>query len=267
MEASVTTDPASSFRLDGKVAVITGSTRGIGRATAEMMARMGARVTISSRKADACEKIAAEFTSHGLSALAVPCHVADAEGRARLIAETLAAFGRIDILVTNAGVNPTSDPLQTLSEDSWDKVFAVNLKAAWQLSQLALPEIARQGGGAMVMLSSVASLVHSPGSGPYAIAKAGVNHMARQLAGEWGPRGIRVNSVAPGVTMTDMIRSKIDTPEAKARAAERTVLRRIGQPGDVAATILFLCSDAGRQITGQTIVVDGGMTLAAAARS
>ncbi|GGH62613.1 glucose 1-dehydrogenase [Frigidibacter albus] len=260
-------DPAALFRLDGKVAVITGSTRGIGRATAEMMARLGASAVISSRKSEACDAVAAEFATAGLTALALPCHVAEAEGRARLIGGTLEAFGRIDILVTNAGINPTTTPLAQLSEESWDKVFAVNLKAAWQLSQLALPEIARQGGGAMVLLSSIASLTASPGSGPYAVAKAGVNHLARQLAEEWGPSGIRVNSVAPGVTLTDMIRAKVGTPEAQARAAARTALRRIGAPEDVAATILFLCSDAGRQITGQTIVVDGGATLTAGLRS
>lgn len=249
------------FRLDGKVAVITGSTRGIGRATAEMMARMGARVTISSRKADACERVQAEFEQAGLESIAIPCHVGDAEGREHLVEATLKAFGRIDILVTNAGVNPTSQPLQTLTDETWDKVFDVNLKAAWQLSKLALPEIARQGGGAMVMLSSTASLGYAPGFGAYAVAKSGVNLLAQQLAGEWGPSGIRVNSVAPGVTKTDMIRASLGDPEKLAAAIEQTAIRRVGEPEDVAAAIHFLCCDAGRQITGQTLVVDGGANL------
>jgi dehydrogenase/reductase SDR family protein 4 len=259
----MTTDPAARFRLDGKVAVITGSTRGIGRATALMMAQLGAKVTISSRKAAACAQVQAEFEAAGLQSIAVPCHVAETEGRERLVEAALKAFGRIDILVTNAGVNPTSEPLGTVSEEVWDKVFDVNLKAAWQLSRLALPEIAKQGGGAMVMLSSTASVSYSPGFGAYAVAKAGVNHLARQLAGEWGPSGIRVNSVAPGVTKTDMIRASLGDPEKLAQATERTAIRRIGEPEDIAATILFLCSDAGRQITGQTLVVDGGANLTA----
>lgn len=259
----MTTDPGRLFRLDGKVAVITGSTRGIGRATAEMMARMGAKVTISSRKAAACEQVQAEFDAAGLESVSVPCHVGDAEGREQLIAAALKAFGRIDILVTNAGANPTSQPMQTLTEEVWDKVFDVNLRAAWQLGKLALPEIARQGGGAMVMLSSTASISYSPGFGAYAVAKAGVNHLARQLAGEWGPSGIRVNSVAPGVTKTDMIRASLGEPDRMAEAIERTAIRRIAEPEDLAATIHFLCCDAGRQITGQTLVVDGGSSLVA----
>jgi NAD(P)-dependent dehydrogenase (short-subunit alcohol dehydrogenase family) len=227
-----------------------------------MIAQAGGRVVISSRKSDACDAVRAAFESEGLEAIAAPCHVADAAGRAALVEATLKAYGRIDALVTNAGVNPIYSSLQDLSEDSWDKVFDVNLKAAWQLGKLALPEIARQGHGAMVMLSSIGSVLASPGSGAYAVAKAGVNHMARQLAGEWGPSGVRVNSVAPGVTRTDMIRARLADPAVLEKAQSRMPLRRVSEPEDIAAAILFLISDAGRQITGQTLVIDSGATLA-----
>ncbi len=259
----MTEGPEQLFRLDGKTALITGSSRGIGLATAWMMARAGARVVISSRKADACEAVTAEFAAAGLEAVSIPCHVGEQPGRERLVAATLEAYGRIDVLVCNAGANPVSSTMQDLSNESWDKIFEVNLRAAWKLGQLVLPRIAEQGGGAMVMLSSIGGHVASRGSGAYAVAKAGVNHMARQLAGEWGPEGVRVNAVSPGVTRTDMIRARLGAAEAQAKEASRIPLRRLAEPEDIAAAILFLCADAGRHITGQTLVIDGGSTLAA----
>lgn len=255
------------LRLDGKVALITGSTRGIGLATARMMAEAGARVVISSRKPEACQAVQAQFQAVGYEALAVPCHVGRDEDCVRLVETAAAAFGRIDVLVVNAAVNPVFAPMQELAPDTWRKVIDTNLTGPFRLGQLTLPLIAEQGGGAMVLVSSIASLVGAPMSGAYAVSKAAENHLARQLAVEWGPRNVRVNVVVPGSTRTDMIRALAPDQAGMARIAARTALGRVGEAEDVAAAILFLASNAARQITGQMLVVDGGETLTTAGRA
>jgi dehydrogenase/reductase SDR family protein 4 len=250
------------FRLDGKVAVITGSTRGIGFAAAQLMARAGARVVISSRKPEACAAVRAKLAGEGFETLAVTCHVGHDEDRRRLIDETVKAYGAIDVLVANAAVNPTFEPMATLDEAVWSKVLETNLTSPWRLAQLAFAVMARQPtGGSVIFISSIASFVGLPNSGAYAVSKAAENHLARQLAVEWGPRNVRVNVVAPGTTRTDMIRARVAEPGAFERDVASTALRRIAEPEDVAAPILFLASDAARHITGQVLVVDGGQTL------
>jgi NAD(P)-dependent dehydrogenase (short-subunit alcohol dehydrogenase family) len=251
------------FRLDGKVAIVTGATRGIGLATARLMAQAGARVVISSRKPEICEQVSAQLQAEGLDTLALACHVGRADDRQRLVEQTVQRCGRLDVLVANAAVNPSFEPLATLPADTWHKVLDTNLTAPWHLAQLALPQIAAQGGGAMVLLSSIASVLAVPNSGVYAISKAAENHLARQLAAEWGARQVRVNVVAPGTTRTDMIRSLMAVPGAEQRAIAETALLRLADPEDIAATILFLASDAARHITGQLLCVDGGQTLGA----
>lgn len=254
----------NQFRLDGKVAIITGSSRGIGLATARLMARAGARVVISSRKAESCEQVCAQLQAEGLAAFAVPCHVGRDQDRRRLIEQTIQHWGRLDVLVANAAVNPSFEALQDLAPAVWDKILETNLTAPWRLAQLALPQIAAQGGGAMVLLSSIAGALAVPNSGAYAVSKAAENHLARQLAAEWGSRNLRVNVVAPGTTRTDMIRSLMAVAGAEERVIAQTALRRLAEPDDIAAAILFLASDAARHITGQVLVVDGGQTLGAA---
>jgi len=254
--------PDQLFRLDGKVAVITGSTRGIGLAAARLMAMAGARLVISSRKPESCESVRAELAAGGFEVIAVPCHVGRDEDRRRLIDETMRVYGQIDVLIANAAVNPVFTPLQNLGEDVWEKVLETNLTSPWRLAQMALPLIAdRPAGGSMILVSSIASLVGVPNSGAYAISKAAENHLARQLALEWGPRNVRINVVAPGTTRTDMIRSRIAAPGALERDTASTALRRIAEATDVAAPILFLASEAARHITGQVLIVDGGQTL------
>jgi NAD(P)-dependent dehydrogenase (short-subunit alcohol dehydrogenase family) len=253
--------------LQGKVALVTGSTRGIGLATARLLAEAGAKVVISSRKPEACEAVQAQFAADGHEVLAVPCHVGEDADRVRLVETVMAAWGRLDVLVVNAAVNPVFAPLQAIEPGVWAKVVETNLTSPWRLAQLALPHIADQGGGAMVMISSIASLVATPMGGPYAVSKAAENHLARQLAAEWGPRNVRVNVVAPGTTRTDMIRALAADEARLQRLVDRTVLGRIGEPRDVAAAIVFLLSEAARQITGQVLVVDGGETLTTAGRT
>ena len=251
----------SLFCLDNKVALITGSTRGIGLATAKLMAQQGAKVVISSRKADACEKVRHQFTTDGLQAIAIPCHIGSAEDRQRLVEETLKAYGRIDILVINAAINPVFAPLHEMADDTWQKVMDTNLTGSLHLAKLVLPQMATNGGGALVMVSSIASQLASPNGGAYAISKAAVNHLAKQLAVEWGDKNIRVNVVSPGTTRTDMIRMLISDQQLLDGAIAQTALKRLGEAEDVAAAILFLASDAARHITGQVLVVDGGQTL------
>lgn len=248
--------------LTNKVALVTGSTRGIGLATARLMAQAGAKVVISSRKAEACERVQAQFAAQGLTAIALPCHVGDALERRRLVERTLAAYGRIDILVVNAAVNPVFAPLHQTDDATWHKVLDTNLFGALHLNQLVLPHMAAQGGGAVVMLSSLAALFGVANAGAYAISKAALNHLTRQLAVEWGAQQIRINAVAPGTTRTDMIRALVADEAALKAATAQVALGRLGEPEDVASVVLFLASDGARHITGQVLVVDGGQSLA-----
>lgn len=259
-------DPDPAFRLDGKVALITGSTRGIGLATARRMGEAGARVVISSRRAEACAAVEAALRADGIEAVGVTCHLGDPDDRLRLADSALAAFKRLDVLVANAAAHPVFSPLQDLPDEAWDKIFETNLKGTWHLSRLLLPEVAERNDGSMVILSSTGSLTATPRSGGYSVSKAALNHLARQLAHEWGPRGVRVNAVAPGVTLTEMVRAAYPDDDARQTVIDRTPLRRIGTPEDVANLVLFLATDAARHITGQTLVIDGGASLTAAAR-
>ena len=251
----------SLFGLDNKVALITGSSRGIGLATAKLMAQHGAKVVISSRKAEACEKVRHQFTTAGLQAISIPCHIGSAEDRQRLVEETLKAYGRIDILVINAAINPVFAPLHETADETWQKVMDTNLTGSLHLAKLTLPQMSTHGGGAVVMVSSIASQLASPNGGAYAISKAAINHLARQLAVEWGSKNIRVNVVSPGTTRTDMIRMLVSNQKLLDDAIKQTALKRLGEPEDIAAAILFLASDAARHITGHVLVVDGGQTL------
>ena len=245
--------------LAGKVAIVTGSTRGIGRATAEAFAAAGAKVTISSRKPEACEETCRVMREAGHEVLSVPAHVGKAEDITRIVDATLEAFGRLDIVVCNAAVNPVFAALQDVTEDTWAKIMETNLTGVWRMAKAALPHIAAGGGGSMVLLSSIASLVGTFTEGPYAISKAAENHLAKQLAVQWGPKNIRVNVIAPGMTRTDMIRNH--NPEHVKHAVERAPLRRMAEPEDIAAIALFFASEAARHLTGQLLVADGGGTL------
>ncbi len=250
------------FDLDGKTAVITGSSRGIGRAIAEAMAGCGAKVVISSRKQEACEETAAAIRAAGGEADAIACHVGDKAQLQTLVDKTHARFGGIDILVNNVGVNPVLGPLTELSDEAFDRVIASNVRSALWLSSLVLPEMAARKDGAVILLSSIAAFRGSAGIGAYGIAKAAVNQLARGLACEWGAANIRVNAIAPGLIKTDFARALWEDDDRVRRRIAETPLGRLGTASDVAGAAVLLASPAGSFITGQTIVIDGGVTIA-----
>jgi dehydrogenase/reductase SDR family protein 4 len=247
------------FDLSGKVAVITGSTRGIGRAIAEEYAKAGAKVVISSRKAEACEQVAGELREQGLNdVLDIPCHIGDKAQLQNLVDETLKAWGRIDVLVCNAAINPTYGPLSEMSDEAFDKIMATNVRSTFWLCNMVLPQMAELGGGSVIVLSSIAGIRGSLTIGTYGVSKAAEAALARNLALEWGPKNIRVNAIAPGLIKTDFAKALWEDPVRVKRIEERTPLRRVGDPVDIAGVALFLASKAGAYVTGQTIVADGG---------
>ncbi|TYO88464.1 SDR family NAD(P)-dependent oxidoreductase [Oceanicella actignis] len=249
------------FDISGKVAVITGSSRGIGKATAMQMARSGAKVVISSRKAGPCEAVAEEIRAAGGEAIAIPCHVGEKAQIEELVEKTLAHWGRIDILVCNAATNPVYGPISALSDDAFHKIMTVNVLSTIWLTNLVLPQMAANGGGAVVLLSSIAALRGNAVIGCYGMSKAAEASLARNLAVEWGPKGVRVNAVAPGLVATDFAKALTDDPERRRQSEEKNPLRRIGVPDDIAGVVHFLCSPAAAYITGQVIVADGGETV------
>lgn len=251
----------SLFDLSGKVAIVTGSTKGIGRAIAEALARAGAKVVISSRKADQCEEVAARIRSEGGEASAIACHIGKREDVEHLVSETKNQFGQIDILVCNAAVNPYYGPMAGLTDDAFTKVVDTNIRSNIWLCNLVLPGMAERKDGSVIIVSSIGGLKGSLNLGIYAISKAADFQLARNLAVEWGPHNIRVNSIAPGIVRTDFARALWENEETLARTQAATPLRRIGEPEDIAGAAVYLASPASRWMTGQVIVIDGGVTI------
>lgn len=250
------------FSLKDKVAIVTGSTKGIGKAIAEQMANAGAKVVISSRKADACEAVLKEFQGRGQEAIAVPCNVGQKDQLQALVDKTIATWGRIDVLVCNAASNPVFGPLSKVPDDAFDKVMLTNVKSVFWLANLAIPHIAAQGGGSVIVISSIGALRGSDVMGLYGTSKAAEMGLVRALAVEWGAKNVRVNTIAPGLVMTDFARALWEDPDRRARREESTPLRRLGQPKDIGGVAVFLASEAGSFVTGQVIVADGGVTIA-----
>lgn len=249
------------FSLAGKVALVTGSTKGIGKSIAEQMANAGAKVVISSRKADACEAVRAEFAARGQDAIAVPCNVGRKDELTKLIDAVMAKWGRIDILVCNAATNPVYGPMANVSDDAFDKIMLTNVKSVFWLANMVLPQMAERKEGVMIIISSIGALRGSSHLGLYGTSKAAEAGLCRALACEWGPKGIRVNAIAPGLIRTDFARALWeDDTKRKAREA-LTPLRRIGDPKDIGGVAVFLASEAASFVTGQLIAADGGVTI------
>jgi len=250
------------FDLTGKTAVITGSSRGIGRAIAEQMAAAGAKVVISSRKAGPCEEVAAGINAAGGKAVSIPCNVGDKAQLQALIQRTRAELGPVDILVCNAAVNPYYGPLLDIPDDAYDKTMSSNVRSNLWLMQLVLPEMAKRKDGVVIIISSIAGLRGSPMLGAYAISKAADLQLCRNLAVEWGQHNIRINCIVPGLVKTDFARALWEDPVVLEQAVSNAPLRRIGEPIEIAGAAVFLASKAGTFVTGQAIVVDGGVTIA-----
>ena len=257
---------AGLFDLCDKVAVITGSSRGIGRAIAERMAEMGACVTISSRKAEACDAEAQAIAeTHGKErVISAPASISDRASLERLVAAAMHKWGRIDVLVCNAASNPHYGPMAGISDDQFRKVLDNNIVANHWLISMVAPQMRQRRDGAIIIVSSIGGLVGSPVIGAYNISKAADMQLARNLAVEFGPDNIRVNCIAPGLIKTDFSKALWDNPETAAHYNRTTPLRRIGTADEVAGAAVFLASRAGAFITGQTIIVDGGVTIAGA---
>ena len=254
----------SLFSLDGKVAVITGSSRGIGRAIAERMAEAGARVVISSRKADACAAVAdAVNVAHPGAAMAQAANISSKDDLRRLVDTATAAFGGVDILVCNAATNPYYGPMTGIGDEQFRKVLENNIISNNWLVQMVAPGMAARGEGAIVIVSSIGGLQGTKVLGAYNISKAADFQLARNLAVELGPKGIRVNCIAPGLIKTDFARALWENPDILKAMTGSTPLGRIGEPDDIAGAAVFLASPASRFLTGQTIVVDGGVTVSA----
>lgn len=252
----------SLFDLADKVAVITGSSRGIGKAIAYRMAEHGAKVVVSSRKADACDATAAEINAaFPGSAIAIPCHIGHKDQLQALVDATNAAHSRIDILVCNAAVNPYAGPMAECPEDAFDVTIHSNIRSNHWLVNMVVPEMAERGSGSVIVVSSIGALVGSDILGAYTITKAADMQLARNIAVEYGPYNVRANSIAPGFIRTDFARYLWEDPDTLERAISGAPLRRIGEADEVAGAAVMLASDAGAFITGQTIVVDGGVTI------
>jgi len=252
---------AGLFDLSGRVALITGSSRGIGRAIAERMAEAGAKVVVSSRKLDACEEVVAGIRKAGGEASAIACNISTKEELQQLVTRTREVYGKIDILVCNAAVNPHFGATQEIPDSAFEKVLGSNIRSNHWLCQLVIPEMAERRDGVVIIVSSIGGLKGSSVLGTYGLSKAADMALARNLAVEWGPKNVRVNCLAPGVVKTDFARALWDNPEIYKATVERYPLRRIGEPDEIAGAAIFLAARAGSFITGQTIVLDGGATV------
>jgi len=251
------------FDLGGKVAIVTGSSRGIGRAIAEALADHGARVVISSRKAPACQEVADAINAkHGDgTAIVVPASISSKEELQTLVDETRRQLGRIDILVCNAASNPYYGPMAGITDEQFRKILDNNVIANHWLISMAAPEMLERGEGSIIIVSSIGGLTSSTMIGAYNISKAADFQLARNLAAEFGPRGVRVNCIAPGLVKTDFARALWENPDTLKAVTRGTPLRRIGEPHEIAGAAVFLAAPASTFMTGQTIIVDGGSTV------
>jgi NAD(P)-dependent dehydrogenase (short-subunit alcohol dehydrogenase family) len=246
------------FDLSGKVAVVTGSSRGIGRAIAEGFAEAGAKVVISARNQAPCDEVVEAIRKRGGEAIAVTARISDHAQLENLVAKTREQWGRIDILVCNAAINPHYGPLENLTDQVFERMMTNNVLSNLWLSKLVVPDMKANRDGSIIFISSIGGLKSSTVIAMYGVTKAADIALCRSLAAEWGPDGVRVNCIAPGLIETDFARALYENPERRARVEAETPLRRLGQPEDIAGTALLLASPAGAFITGTTIVVDGG---------
>ena len=253
----------SLFDMTGQVALITGSSRGIGKAIAEEMAVHGAKVVISSRKQDACDAVADDLNARfgAGTAIAIAANISSKDALQQLVNETRRAFGKITALVCNAASNPYYGPSAGIEDDQFRKIMDNNILSNHWLVHMVAPDMMARGEGSITIISSIGGLKGSTVIGAYCISKAADMQMARNLADEFGPKGVRVNCIAPGLIRTDFARALWENPDTLARSTARAPLRRIGEPEEIAGAAVFLASRAGAFTTGQTFVIDGGQTI------
>ncbi len=251
------------FSLEGRVAVVTGSSRGIGRAIAEAMADHGAQVVISSRKQDACDEVAAAIDARcgAGTAIAVAANISRKEDLQQLVDRANARFGRIDALVCNAASNPYYGPMAGISDEQFRKILDNNVIANHWLIQMAVPQMIERRDGSVIIVSSIGGLRGSPVIGAYNVSKAADFQLARNLAVELGPHNVRINCIAPGLVRTDFARALWEDPERLEKVNTLVPLRRIGEPSEIAGAAVYLASPAASFVTGQALVVDGGATI------
>ena len=252
--------PEPSFDLSGKVAIVTGGSRGIGRAIALGLASHGADVVVASRKQADLDIVAAEIRALGRKAAAIATHMRNKEDIDRLVEQTLEQFGKIDTLVNNAGTNPYFGLLMNIEESAWDQIMTVNLKGYFLMAQAVARGMIEQGSGSIINVSSAGGRRASPGLGAYSISKAGDIMLTQVLAQELGQYGIRVNAIAPGIVQTKFAEALWSNEQILEASLRMTPLGRIGQPEEMAGVCVWLASEASSFVTGQTIILDGGQS-------
>jgi len=251
----------NTFNLDGKVAVITGSSKGIGLAIAKIFAENGATVIISSRKQDACEEVVSKFKSEGFKAHAIACHVGDIESRTRLVEKTIAICGGIDILVNNAATNPVFGPIEDASIEAFDQIMNINVKAPWDLANKCIESMKSRDGGSIINISSIEGEHPGYGLGLYSTSKAALSMLTKNQAKEWGKFGIRVNAICPGLIQTKFSSALWTNEKMMNHINKQLPLGRMGQPEEIASAALMLASEAGSYVTGSLWVADGGFLI------
>ena len=249
-------------RLEGKVAIITGSSRGIGEAIAKKMAEEGANVVLVSRKIGGLQTVADEIRASGGEATPIACHVGHEDTRQAMLKQAIDTYGKVDILVNNAATNPHFGPMLTIDWGAWDKTFEVNVKGYFGMTRLVVNHLQqRKAKGSIINVASVMGQMAAPLQGVYGMTKAAVISMTRTLAMELGPAGIRVNAIAPGLIETKFAQVLLGNDTFRSMVVDRTAMKRIGQPKDIAGAAVYLASDEADYLTGDGMVIDGGWTL------
>nr|WP_298988854.1 glucose 1-dehydrogenase [uncultured Polaribacter sp.] len=250
------------FNLKGKVAIITGSSKGIGKAIAKALAEQEAQVVISSRSQEACDEVAAAFTAEGLKAVGIACHIGKEDQRKNLVNRTIEAFGRIDILVNNAAINPVFGPIEDVDPEIFDKIMDVNVKAPWSLSNLVLPHFQANKKGSIINIASVEALTPGFGLGLYSTSKAAILMLTKNQAKEWGRYGVNANAICPGLIKTKFS-AALWTNEKMLNKLEKSIPSgRMGMPEEMVGLACLLASDAGNYMTGGVYTADGGYMIA-----
>jgi dehydrogenase/reductase SDR family protein 4 len=250
------------FNLENKVAIITGSSKGIGKAIAKGLAQNGAQVVISSRSQEACDEVAKEFMDEGLKAVGIACHIGKEEQRKNLVSKTIEAFGRIDILVNNAAINPVYSPIEEVDPAIFDKIMDVNVKAPWSLSNLVLPHLKANKNGSIINIASVEALTPGFGLGIYSTSKAAILMLTKNQAKEWGHYGVKANVICPGLIKTKFSAALWQNEKMLNKLEKSIPSGRMGMPEEIVGLACLLASDAGNYMTGGVYTADGGYMIA-----